>query len=115
MSRSLPSVDCPHCRGSTKIRSSRTITPVYREIYYACQALDCGFTFKADLSVVCGLSPSARPHPRANIPFGDRAGRGPAIAEPFLPERLVAANDVGPRAANDDAPLAPVVAETATG
>lgn len=98
---SLPAMDCPHCSSKAKIRSSRTITPTYREIYYQCQALECSFTFKADLSIVCGLAPSGTPNPRVRIPMGNRPGRGPAI--PAAANDDVPDADDRPVAANDDA------------
>lgn len=85
MSRS-PSINCPHCQAPTTTRTSRAITPTYREIYYQCSDVFCGHTFVCSLSVLKTLVPSQKPSAKVSIPFS------PSIRQP---SRI-------PLAANDD-------------
>lgn len=60
---------CPHCHATSRVRTSETETPTVRNLYFQCLNVDCGFTWKAQLAVVWGLSPSAIPNPRLDIPM----------------------------------------------
>ena len=41
---------CPHCRSTAIRRTSREVTPTFRELFYLCRNPACGHTFKASLS-----------------------------------------------------------------
>lgn len=60
---------CPHCGHETFRRSSRLITPIYREIFFACRNIACGHTFKGSLGYLYGISPSAIPNPALDLPL----------------------------------------------
>lgn len=96
------SIKCPHCRSAATTRTSREITPVYREVYFSCSNFECGHTYKAALSIVATISPSAMPDPRVVIPMAPQRPRPSAPA-------IIPANDddrVAAKAANDDQPRA---------
>jgi hypothetical protein len=88
-------MECPHCAEPSNVRTSKTVTPTYREFYYQCPNIDCGHTWKAALSFIHTISPSACPRMGLELP----------VAPPHPP-----ANDRGPRTrpvtprdnANDD-------------
>jgi hypothetical protein len=60
---------CPHCNVPAKIRTSREITITVREIYFTCRTPACNHSFVAQLTYVHGLSPSAIPDPRIDLPM----------------------------------------------
>ena len=60
---------CPHCKAQAIRRTSREVTPTFREIFYVCGNAACGHTFKASLSYDYGLSPSAIPDPAVDLPL----------------------------------------------
>ncbi|MDR7101443.1 ogr/Delta-like zinc finger family protein [Croceicoccus sp. BE223] len=60
---------CPHCRSTVLRRTSREITPTFRELFYICRNAACGHSFKASLSYEYGLSPSGIPDPALNLPM----------------------------------------------
>lgn len=59
---------CPHCNCAATCRTSRQITPTYRELYYECTNLFCGCTFHSSESIDYILVPSAIPDPSIDIP-----------------------------------------------
>ena len=68
-SPNLPNMLCPHCGHKSRIRSSTQITRTYRDIFYLCQNIVCGFSWKASLTLVYGISPSACPRPDLDLPM----------------------------------------------
>lgn len=67
---------CPHCDGLAKLRTSRDITPLYRELRFQCSNVEdlddqgaCGHTFVASLVIERTIVPSARPNPRIKLPI----------------------------------------------
>jgi len=62
-------IRCPHCLCDGIRRSSREITPTFREIFYICPNVTCGHTWVASLNYEYGLSPSAIPDPAVNLPL----------------------------------------------
>lgn len=60
---------CPHCQTPGDRRTSREVTSTFREIFYMCRNPVCGHTWKASLSYDYGLSPSAIPDPRVDLPL----------------------------------------------
>lgn len=64
---------CPHCDSHATSRTSKTVTDLYRELYYICTNVECGHTWKASLSFLHTISASACPKPglelrRAPVP-----------------------------------------------
>lgn len=60
---------CPHCNSPSLIRNSDRVTPVAKDLYMNCLNSDCGHTWKAQVSIVHTLSPSAMPNPEIEIPM----------------------------------------------
>ena len=58
---------CPHCRSTVRVRSSRPITPTYRQMHLVCSDETCGATFGAEITITHALSPSARPDPTVHL------------------------------------------------
>jgi hypothetical protein len=69
------------------VRTSRNITPMFREVYFTCREVFCGASFKASLNIDAEISPSAAPNPKVDLP------RVPVIWR----------RDKPPAPANDDA------------
>lgn len=63
---------CPHCAEPSDIRSSKTITPTYREYFYQCPNIDCGHIWKAALSFVHTILPSASPRLGLELPLAPK-------------------------------------------
>ncbi|WP_343226347.1 ogr/Delta-like zinc finger family protein [Marilutibacter chinensis] len=57
------------------MRSSRVLTPVYREVTYACRNFHCGHVFVCNLEAVRTLSPSAIPDPEVQLPLSSHVRR----------------------------------------
>ncbi|MFY9351649.1 MAG: ogr/Delta-like zinc finger family protein [Sphingobium sp.] len=86
---------CPHCATPGAVRSSRQITPVYKQFYIACRNMLCGHTWLAELHVVHSITPSAVPDPSLHIRMG-----------PTMAQLIRASADTrinGPPANDDDA------------
>jgi ribosomal protein S27AE len=62
-------IKCPHCGAGAKLRTSKTLTPLYREIYYHCSNLFCGHTFMATHEIVRTVAPSRMPNPDISLPM----------------------------------------------
>lgn len=60
---------CPHCGCVGRRRTSREITPTHREIYYQCSNLFCGHAWRASEHYDWGLTPSAIPNPKVDLPL----------------------------------------------
>ncbi len=58
---------CPHCATVLKIRSSRQIGGIVRQLVMACQNDDCCATFGADLTLTHVISAGARPNPAVEM------------------------------------------------
>lgn len=54
---------CPHCESVARSRTCKTVTALYRELYYICTNYLCGHTWKAELNFVHTISESACPKP----------------------------------------------------
>lgn len=79
---------CPHCDGPARIRTSRSLSPLYRQLNCQCCSPECGHTFGADLTITHTISPSAQPNPAIVLRISP-------------PRRRIAAND------DDGPPLSP--------
>lgn len=60
---------CPGCGGPSIQRSCRTVTPIFRTLYFSCKDPLCGCTFAAALEVTHIISPSAVENPRIPLPY----------------------------------------------
>lgn len=59
---------CPHCGKHARVRSSRELSPVYREMTMQCTNVMCGHTYVVGVEVLRTISPSATPNPTVRIP-----------------------------------------------
>lgn len=59
---------CPHCKGKTKTRTSRGLSPTLRELIYQCNDPECSYSFVVEAEAVRTLSPSGKPDPAINLP-----------------------------------------------
>lgn len=92
-------VNCPHCTHQAIARSTDTITPLFRNIYYQCGNIACGHTFVATLEIARTLNPSLIPNPAIRLPFGPpRADRGTdrLSASPTTPAPIPANDTAAP-------------------
>lgn len=62
-------MECPHCGTKAANRTSKTVTETYRELYYQCADPECGHSWKASLSFLYTISPSARPKDDLKLPL----------------------------------------------
>lgn len=58
---------CPHCSEPAIVRSSRSLSPIYREQLMQCTNALCGFTYVVGAEVIRAISPSAMPNPNVHI------------------------------------------------
>lgn len=63
------SLRCPHCECVGRVRSSESVTPQHRKLYYQCGNVLCGHSWLATVSYEYGLSPSAIPNPKVTLPL----------------------------------------------
>lgn len=68
-------IRCPHCGSAAHVRTSRSLTPLYREQVYQCQNHLCGHVYLVGLEVLRTISPSATPRPDMRIPFSPNVDR----------------------------------------
>ncbi|WP_299307830.1 ogr/Delta-like zinc finger family protein [uncultured Croceicoccus sp.] len=61
------SIACPHCSSRATVRTSRAVTPLYRQLNIACRNAECGHTFAADMTITHTISPSAIPDPEIHL------------------------------------------------
>lgn len=78
---------CPHCGTPAIARTSRAVTPIYREIHFRCDNIECGHTFAAALSILRTISPSACPNPAIHLPMS-KPRRPQPPANDDLPEPI---------------------------
>jgi len=60
---------CPHCESPAHVRTSREISSLTRESYYACSNTACGHVFAAVTEINRTVSPSAIPNPEVRLPL----------------------------------------------
>jgi len=60
---------CPHCLTHLSTRSSRSVTPLFKQKVLQCRNPDCGATFGASSGITHQISPSACPDPAVELPF----------------------------------------------
>ena len=122
----LNSVACPHCLEPARVRSSKQVTSLIRQLYLRCTNDECGHVFGADITVTHTISPSAcpdaevmlrqapprraaatndNPPPPATAVANDNPGTDQPSCGPEVPHRAQAAEGgsaARPHAANDD-------------
>lgn len=72
---------CPHCDSTAVVRSSRRLSPIYREQIMQCTNAHCGHTYVVGAEVLRTLSPSATPNPDVDIPLSPKSYAGVKRAE----------------------------------
>lgn len=93
---------CPHCGDHLATRSSRSVTPLFKQKVLQCRNPACGATFGASLGITHQISPSGCPDPSVDLPFAaPRARRKHANDD--QPKKLESGPEEVPRALNDDA------------
>lgn len=65
-------IKCPHCKSTSRIRTSRDLSDLTREVTCQCDNVHCGHTFVASIEAVRTLSPSAMPDPMIDIQLSRR-------------------------------------------
>lgn len=74
MSRVL-AMDCPACGHRATVRTSKTVTPLFRELSYQCRDPECSFAWVATLGASRVLAPSAKADAIVNIPLSPHIRR----------------------------------------
>lgn len=69
---------CPHCQSTAKVRSSKALTPLYRELRLQCTDIDCGGTYVASVTIDRMIVPSQKPNPRVRLKIGQPRPTTPA-------------------------------------
>ena len=98
------SIDCPHCQGALRVRSSRREVATLKLVNWQCSNVECGATFAGRIEITHGISPSAIADPNVHIRMvaprrreaANDNGEGAPVILPSGPEVPL------PRAANDD-------------
>ncbi|WP_018250801.1 ogr/Delta-like zinc finger family protein [Sphingomonas melonis] len=106
----MPGIQCPHCTSKSIVRTSVQVTDLVRDLHMACDNIDCGHTFVAQLSIIRTIRPAAKPNPAVRLPFGEWRGAPAKPANddsPPLEAPCSPANDDGDIAATIGATLAP--------
>lgn len=63
-------IRCPHCRAVAAVRSSKDLTPLYRELRLQCTDIECGGTYVASVTIDRMIVPSQKPNPRVRLKVG---------------------------------------------
>lgn len=71
-------IRCPHCRAVAAVRSSKDLTPVFRELRLQCTDIDCGGTYVASLTIDRMIVASQKPNPRVKLKIGHPRPVSPA-------------------------------------
>lgn len=69
---------CPHCQSMATVRSSKSLTPLYRELRLQCSDVDCGGTYVASVTIDRMIVPSQKPNPRVRLKVGQPRPNKPA-------------------------------------
>lgn len=65
-------IKCPHCKSLARIRTSKELSDLTREVTCQCDNVHCGHTFVAHIEAVRTLSPSATPDPLIDLQLTQR-------------------------------------------
>jgi hypothetical protein len=79
-----------------RVRSSRQLTPTYKQFYFECRNVACGHSWLAELTVVHSITPSAMPRAGLHLRMG------PTFAQMLRAAAEGAAGITGPPANDDD-------------
>ena len=97
---------CPHCKSFSRATTSREVSSITRESFFACTNTECGHTFVAYTEIHHTLSPAARPDPNVRLPLSA------AIKRRRLIEQLnTLPNAVRPAIVDPQPPDAPAAIE----
>lgn len=77
---------CPHCGEPTRIRTTKTLSPIYREAYVQCTKPECGWSGKARVEIAETFNPSRQPNPDVRLQLS------PKVRESLLAQLLPDAN-----------------------
>ena len=75
-------VTCPHCEAVAVTYSSRRLSALVSEKYYACSNLACGHVFVVSIGVVRSITPSMTPNAEVNIPLVQRRANDIVVGTP---------------------------------
>lgn len=96
----LNALACPHCLQPARVRSSRAMTTLIRQLYLNCTNVECGHTFAADITITHTISPPACPNPDVHLrqapPRAKASNDNPSRQSgPEVSQRGAANNDGG--------------------
>lgn len=72
MGRGTMGQTCPHCHSSATIRTSKKVSDLVREYYISCNDIECGHSWKAQMSAIASITPSQNPNPNITLPMTTR-------------------------------------------
>lgn len=83
-------IPCPHCQSATRIRSNRPVNSTARELSMFCTNIECGATYRAAITLLNQVSPSAVPKPGVPLAMApprrrvanDDPAHGPEVLRP---------------------------------
>ncbi len=75
-------VTCPHCDAMAVTYSSRRLSALVSEKYYACSDVECGHIFVVSIGVVRSIAPSLKPNVEVNIPLVQRRANDIVVGTP---------------------------------
>lgn len=62
---------CAHCNEKMLIRTSKQTCSLYKEVYFQCSNIFCGWTAHGEFTITHQISPSAIPNDSINLPTFD--------------------------------------------
>ena len=75
LSRSGTTARCPHCESPGIVRTSTEMTILCRDVYFICSNVECGHSWKAQLSFVHTIGRPANPRPDLHLPVSPEPAR----------------------------------------
>ncbi len=69
MGRGTMGQTCPHCHSSAAIRTSKKVSDLVREYYIRCNNIECGHSWKSQMSAIASITPSQMPNPNITLPM----------------------------------------------
>lgn len=75
-------VQCPHCEAVAVTYSSRRLSALVSEKYFACSDVECGHIFVVSIGVVRSITPSMKPNAEVNIPLVQRRANDIIVGTP---------------------------------
>ena len=71
-------IRCPNCRAVATVRSSKDLTPLYRELRLQCTDMECGGTYVGSFTIDRMIVPSQKPNARVRLKVGQPRPTTPA-------------------------------------